>query len=261
LLIDVGSAALSSDTLDLFEVKRASAMAMIVNTESDTMKTIFSYFFKNRIRCVFVLVALGAVLMAVQQGLSWINSPVVPDELPTLIQTSRVAPSPVTEAAFVPMETAVAVMPRKSPSVSAKAKAVTLGSIPTRPPVTTTRASSQVVAPPLSRAVPAPASVASSGAGSSGNSAPSTVAPPLAFTVDPKNLTPEEQTALAKIQDDFLKATEDPHQNPADPVYRKRWMDAQFIADQTFKAMFGWSAFSRMQLDRAMHSYSEIQSQ
>ena len=83
--------------------------------------------------------------------------------------------------------------------------------------------------------------------------------PPLAFTVDPKNLTPAQQTALASIQNQFLQAIGDANQNPTDPDYADRWVAAQALADQRYKAYFGWQSFEQMQLQRDMHSYTAIQ--
>jgi hypothetical protein len=139
------------------------------------------------------------------------------------------------------MEIPVATMPREPSAVSSLAKEAAVVSIP-----------------PLARAVKVLPNTASVGVGSPENKEPLTVDPPLAFTVDPKNLTPVQQIALAAIQDQFLKAIGEADQNPADPAYNERWRNAQNIADQTYRADFGWTAFVQMQLERAQNSYTEI---
>jgi len=230
------------------------------------MNTIPPFFFKSWIRCVLTLVALGSVLTAVQLGMSWRRRPAVRSVLSAPVQETRVLPEPAPEpeAELPQMEIPVAATPKESSSVSVEVNVVAPA------PATTTSfagvetdvgstASGQTVALPLARAVKIVRDAALVGVGSSGNGKTATVDPPLAFTVDPKNLTPEQQTALATIQDQFLKAIGDANQNPADPAYRERWINAQSIADQTYKALFGWTAFTQMQLERAGNSYTEIQ--
>lgn len=111
---------------------------------------------------------------------------------------------------------------------------------------------------PLAHAVKVVRDTASVDVGSPENKETPTVDPPLVFTVNPRNLTPAQQIALAAIQDQFLKAIGDADQNPADPAYNERWRNAQNIADQTYLADFGWTAFVQMQLERAQNSYTEI---
>jgi hypothetical protein len=146
--------------------------------------------------------------------------------------------------------TPVAAAPKESSSVLARANVVA--------PVSHS-VSGQTIPPLLARAVASGRSTASLGVGSSGNGEAPRLNPPLAFTVDPKNLTPQQQTVLAAIQNQFLKAIGDANQDPADPAYSQRWMNAQSIADQTYRADFGWTAFTQMQVERAGNSYTEIQ--
>jgi len=228
------------------------------------MNTIPSFFFKSWIWCVLTLVALAAVLMAVQQGMSRRHRPAVRSASHAPMQETRALPDPAAEAELPQVEIPVAATPRESSSVSAGANVVapvspTSVSAPAKETVVVSTVSGQTIAPPLARAVKAAPNAASVGVGSSGNSETLTVDPPLAFTVDPRNLTPRQQTALATIQDQFLNAIGDADQDPADPAYRERWMDAQFIADETYEALFGWTAFSQMQLARARNSYTDIQ--
>ena len=228
------------------------------------MSTIHSFFSKSWIWCGLTLVSLGAALMAVQQGMSRYHRPAVPSASPVLTQEPRVLTDSSAEAKLPQPEIPVGATAEEPSSVSRGAKAV--GPVfPT--PVSFDRVetdvvftvSGQAIAPSLARAVKADRNTASVSVDSSGNSGTPTVDPPLVFTVEPKNLTLEQQTALAAIQDQFLKAIGDANHDPADPAYRKRWMTAQSIADQTYRALFGWPAFSQMQLERARSTYTEIQ--
>jgi hypothetical protein len=211
------------------------------------MNTITSFFFRNWIRCVVTSVALGAVLGAVQQGMSRRHPPAVGSAPPP---EARAFPDPVAAAERPQVETPVAAAPKESSSVLAGANVVA--------PVSRTL-SGQIIPPPLARAVAVSRSAASPGLGSSGNGEAPRLNPPLAFTVNSKNLAPQQQTVLAGIQDQFLKAIGDANQDPADPAYSQRWMSAQAIADQTYRADFGWTAFTQMQAERAGNSYTEIQ--
>ena len=214
------------------------------------MNTISSCFSKSWIRRVLALVALGAVLMAVQQGMLQRHCPAVQSASPAPIQETPALPDPSAEAKLPSQETPVVARSNEPSSVSAGTNVVVRVSY---------TVSDQAIAPPLARAVRAGSSAVSVSVDSSEYSGTPTVDPPLVFTVEPRNLTHEQQTALAAIQDQFLKAIGDVNQDPADPEYRKRWMTAQFIADQTYRALFGWPVFSQMQLERARSTYTEIQ--
>jgi hypothetical protein len=219
--------------------------------------------FKSWIQCVLALVALGAILMAVQQELSRRPRASVPGAASAPMQEAQTLTDPVPKVALTKAEATDTATPKESSSISAGADSAvpvspTSASIPAQENIVVSTVSSQTIAPPLARAVKAVPNAVSVGGGSGKNETP-TVDPPLAFIVDPKKLTPEQQTAVAAIQDQFLKAIGDANQDPADPVYGKRWMDAQSIADQSYKSSFGWTAFSQMQLERAMNSYTEIQ--
>lgn len=222
------------------------------------MNATLSLFFKSWIRSVLTLVALGAVLCVVQQAIARRHRPDVQRASGAPMQEIRALTDPTAEAEPSHVETPAAAMPKESSLASADTSIV--APAPSTPvsragaeAVAVSTVPSQIVAPPLARAVP------SVGGGSPGNGETPMMNPPLAFTVDPKDLTPEQQTALAKIQDQFLKAIGDPNQNPDDPAYGQRWMTAQEIADQSYRAYFGWTAFSQMQLERARNTYTEIQ--
>jgi hypothetical protein len=225
-----------------------------------------TFFFKSWIRCLLTLVALVSVLCVVQQGISRRHPPaVVPSASRTPLPETRARTGPTAEAELPRVEISVSATPKESSSVLAETNGVapdspTLVSAPATEAAAVSTVSSQTIAPPLTRAVPVGRSAAFLGIGPSGNSGAPRLDPPLAFTVDPKNLTPQQQTTLATIQNQFLQAIGDANQDPADPAYSQRWMDAQSIADQTYRAFFGWTAFTQMQLQRARNSYTEIQS-
>jgi hypothetical protein len=198
------------------------------------MKKLSSVFFKSWIWCVLTLVALGAVLVAMSRR----NHPEVRSPH---AQEMRSLPDPVANVELPPVEIPVATTPKEPSAVSSPAEEAGVVSIP-----------------PLAHAVKVVPNTASAGVDLPENKEPLTVDPPLAFTVNPRNLTPAQQITLAAIQDQFLKAIGDADQNPADPSYNERWRNAQNIADQTYRADFGWTAFVQMQLERAQNSYTEI---
>jgi hypothetical protein len=198
------------------------------------MNTLSSVFFKSWIRCALTLVALGAVLMAVSRR----NHPEVRSPH---AQEMRSRPDPVADAELPPVEIPVVTTPKEPSTVFSPAKEAAVVSIP-----------------PLASAVKIIPNTASVGVGSPENKEPLTVDPPLAFTVNPRNLTPAQQIMLAAIQNQFLKAIGDADQDPANPAYNDRWRNAQNIADQTYRADFGWTAFVQMQVERAQNSYTEI---
>lgn len=212
-----------------------------------------SRFSKGWIWRGLALVALGAVLLAVQQGLVRRNRPAIPSVAHAPLPETQALPDPVVKAELPPLEIPVAATPIEKSPVAVFVPAKEAAVVPA--------VSGRAIAPPLYRAVPVARNGAPVGVGLSGTSGTPTVDPPLAFTAVPQDLTPEQQTALAKIQEQFFQAIGDANQDPADPAYQKRWLDAQSIADQKFKALFGWTAFSQMQVERAMNSYAEIQLQ
>ena len=226
---------------------------------------IMRYFlFKYWIRCVLTLVALGAVWMAVQQGMSRHHRPDVQSASPAPAQETRALPDTAREVELPQAEIPPAARPKEPSAVSAGANVgatvpPTSVAAPAKETVVPATVSRQTIAPRLYRAVKTAPNVVFVGGGSSATSATPTVDPPLAFTADPQNFTPEHQTALAQIQNEFLKTFGDVNQDPGDPAYRKRWMNAQNLADERFRVLFGWTAFMRLDLERARNTYTEIQ--
>lgn len=69
----------------------------------------------------------------------------------------------------------------------------------------------------------------------------------LAFDSHSAAFTPEQQTEVNRIINDFVKEIGDAS-NPMDPAYIERWKYATSYADYLFKARFGKHAFVRMNL-------------
>lgn len=84
---------------------------------------------------------------------------------------------------------------------------------------------------------------------------------PLVFVpINPEALTPTIQAAVTQLQKEFVEAIGDT-QDPNDPAYQQRWLEAQRKADASFRVMFGWMAFNEMQLGRAQEAYLQLRSQ
>jgi hypothetical protein len=81
----------------------------------------------------------------------------------------------------------------------------------------------------------------------------------LAFQpVNPEALTPAIQDKLTRLQEQFTQAIGDTC-NPADPAFQNRWVNAQVEADMQYRALFGWSAFEEMEIQRAQSASSQGQ--
>jgi len=50
--------------------------------------------------------------------------------------------------------------------------------------------------------------------------------------------------AVDQIKKDFVQQLGETTQNPADPIYHKKWISAQSIADQRLRALVGYQAFN-----------------
>jgi hypothetical protein len=74
---------------------------------------------------------------------------------------------------------------------------------------------------------------------------------PAAFS-DPgpseRPLSAHEQQQVADIQEQFAEAVDTAAKNPSSPDYKKVWQDAQWLADQRFKALFGYQAYLQRQM-------------
>jgi len=82
---------------------------------------------------------------------------------------------------------------------------------------------------------------------------------PLAFQpVNSEALTPAIQNKLTQLQEQFVQAIGDTR-NPADPAFQNRWMTAQIEADMQYRALFGWSAFEEMEIQRAQSAATAAQ--
>ncbi len=74
--------------------------------------------------------------------------------------------------------------------------------------------------------------------------APAVLAETLPATVK----TEEQAAAWEKLRNDFVKSIGGENQDPANPNYRKRWVQAQSEADQRFRLQFGDTAFVQHQM-------------
>lgn len=64
-------------------------------------------------------------------------------------------------------------------------------------------------------------------------------------------LPPQIQAAVQKLQDQFVKEVGGTNQNPADPAYASRWLQASQRADDLLRAQIGWPAFNAYSLSLA----------
>jgi hypothetical protein len=83
------------------------------------------------------------------------------------------------------------------------------------------------------------------------NPAASEVSVPLVFQqIDPATLTfsPSESRAIDHLQQWFITQVGGPSQDPNDPAYRQRWIEAQSQMDDMTRGMLGTTAFQEYQL-------------
>lgn len=59
---------------------------------------------------------------------------------------------------------------------------------------------------------------------------------------------------LSDLQQDFIDGIGGPNQDPLDPDYRERWLDAQQSADAQFRAFYGGQAFIQADVLRAQQA-------
>lgn len=64
-------------------------------------------------------------------------------------------------------------------------------------------------------------------------------------------LPAQYQTAVQKLQDQFVKEVGGTQQNAADPAYADRWLSATQRADDLLRAQIGWQAFNAYSLSLA----------
>jgi hypothetical protein len=86
---------------------------------------------------------------------------------------------------------------------------------------------------------PAPRNAAAGAAPSSGAAGGPAFAAPGVIKA-----TPEQIASIEKIQQQFVKDVGGPNQDPTDPEYEQKWKSAQWVADQIYKAKFGWRAYN-----------------
>ena len=103
-----------------------------------------------------------------------------------------------------------------------------------------------------------PSGSGTASAGAEGEADSNAVLPPVIVPFDPQHpslpaalpavladfpagggITPEQQAGVDQLAEDFLEAVADPLADPTDPVYQKRWQQAQLTADQLFRLRYG----------------------
>lgn len=85
------------------------------------------------------------------------------------------------------------------------------------------------------------------------------LAPAVMAEAMPATVKTEEQAAdWERLRSDFIKAIGGENQDPANPHYRQRWVQAQSEADQRYRFLFGDSAYVAMQM-KAQHEATRQQ--
>ncbi len=69
--------------------------------------------------------------------------------------------------------------------------------------------------------------------------------------------TPEQIASIQEMQSQFVKDIGGPNQDPADPAYEKKWRDAQWLADQIFRARYGYAAFNDLVRAASIKAYED----
>jgi hypothetical protein len=64
-------------------------------------------------------------------------------------------------------------------------------------------------------------------------------------------LTPEQEQAIDRLRDEFVREIGGENQNPDDPGYRARWQRVQPRFDERLKIMLGIEKFNQYQIDLA----------
>ncbi len=76
--------------------------------------------------------------------------------------------------------------------------------------------------------------------------------------------TLRDETHLAeweKLRNDFVQAIGGPNQDPSNPDYRQRWIEAQSQADQRFRFLYGDYAYVALQLQAQREAQAQQQAQ
>lgn len=65
---------------------------------------------------------------------------------------------------------------------------------------------------------------------------------------------PVSAGAIEQLRREFTRELGEPAKDAtaaAQPEYRARWQDAQFLADERFRSLFGWEAFNEQEIASA----------
>ena len=79
---------------------------------------------------------------------------------------------------------------------------------------------------------------------------------PPNWQLDPTHVAIQDQMA-----DDFVSAVQGESQDPASPAYKANWQNAQWQADQRYRALYGAQAFAVMQKRAYLQSLNGAQAQ
>jgi hypothetical protein len=69
-----------------------------------------------------------------------------------------------------------------------------------------------------------------------------------------QSLSDAQRQSLSRLRENFAKEVGAANQDPADPRYLSLWQDAQWFADQQFRALFGAQAFASRQKQAALEA-------
>ncbi len=99
---------------------------------------------------------------------------------------------------------------------------------------------------------------ASSSAANANPPPPSRIPVPAALQDPPPGaeLSPSQTAQLNTLRQNFVDAVGGPNQDPTDPAYLQRWLQATTASDQQFKTYFGVQAFLQLQLNNRLKENS-----
>jgi hypothetical protein len=60
-----------------------------------------------------------------------------------------------------------------------------------------------------------------------------------------------QQAMVMRLRDQFIAEIGGQNQNPADPSYLKRWLQATPSMDEILRAQIGWAAFNAYTIENA----------
>lgn len=205
--------------------------------------------------CLFSIVAAGVALGFLVHQLASSSSPIATSALPSPITAGVSKVTPRTEPAYNPLPTV-----REEPSRPLDQDSSVATNQPPTPAVPALRPSArndksfELDGGILGQVTPSFAQmVHQNGAG---GRLPAVLADPP----EDLALTDEQTARFKKVAEDFFANIGDINQDPHDPAYKKRWQEAQWLADQEFQAYFGAELFMEMQQRAYLQTQQEVNS-